>query len=304
MDKPIFHQSAIKLYSICPKQYWFLKVAGVKRETISSKMLFGSVYHEAVDQLHQGVVVDEACLREIIDTIEKAEETPTWWDDRQAEIDEWLLDAVPTLNNYWSKPFNREAKILLSEKEFTVKIGSFDFAGRIDQVRQTPEGELVLIDYKSGLMPNGEAEFELDYQLSIYAYALKHDTTLGIERFPDKVGRYLLHDHLPYKRNGKKGDGTPYFKGNERGNGLYTTTRTEADYDAMIQDLSIICRQIVGPHFNAKTNRLESGGAFPRTPNFLNCGMCPVRQECIDDRRANIIQQPINVELTEEDFVV
>ena len=306
-----FHQSQIADYCACPFRFYMKYVLGMEPETISTAMFLGTVMHKALADLHTRGEIPH--LAEIINQCEKDEDRPVFWTDRNDEIEKFIDDAIPILTNYWNKPFNRDAKILLAEAEFTVSIGKFSFGGRIDQLRQTPDGEIILVDFKTGESAVNEHLIEIDYQLSIYSWAcmnglfnnpLKKQINFEGKRWtPDKVGIYRTADHLPYKRKTtKKSTGEVFEVGDERGPGLYTTTRTDKDYDTMIQDLGVICRQITGPHFDNKTGKLAAGGAFGRTPNIMSCQMCGLKDECLAARKqANI--DTTNITISEEDIV-
>ena len=306
--QPPFRQSQIVDWMTCPRRFYFRHVLGLERDKISLAMFFGSVYHRAIELIHQNTFTN---LLDVIDAIEAESIEPIAWGDRQADIEEWKPDAESILSHYWDKEFNRKAHILHSEICFRVNVGPFPFVGRIDELRI--ENGLVLIDYKSGAVPDNQTFRDLDYQLSLYAYAcaygefwhpLRDDTGkilmddrrnylmptdasayFKIGGIPDRIAIYKLGDHLPYKRKTTK-DGITYNVGDERGPARYWTTRTEADFEAMKRDLGFICRQIVGPHYGTKG--LVRGGAFARTPiNFggmQTCAMCPFQAECLADR--------------------
>ncbi len=297
-----FHQSQISDYVKCPKYFYYRNILGLKFDRKSAKMFFGTVMHWLIARLHESGdkaelwYDDYPSLRQVVDEMEDDEEVPIAWTDRDKEVDDWIEDAGLILKNYWAKDFNRNCEVILSEAKFTVNIAGFNFAGRIDQLRRTPRGEIMLIDFKTGTSQTNETLIELDYQLSIYAWAVMHGRfekngelfSLSKNEWPDKVGIYRTVDHLPYKRNGKTKNGS-YSKGQERGQGLYTTTRTSDDFDAMQQDLGIICRSILGPHYDFKTKRLTKGGAFGRTPNIMNCVSCAFKSECLAERRKSLV---------------
>ncbi len=297
--KGSFHQSHIAKYCTCPMLFKLEEIDGIRPETVPSYMLFGIMFHKAFHILHQCKDLDAIDFNVIADQCEKEVEAGsdnhppqrTWWDDRDAEITAFITDAEETLRVYWSKSYNRDANILLSEVEFKVDIGGFPFAGRIDQLREMPDGTKAIIDFKTGKSAASEMLLEIGYQLSIYHYACEHGTFEGhgkINMRPDHIGIYRTMDHLPYKKNGKTKTKT-YQKGDERGPGLYMGIRTEADIDATIQDLGIICRSIVGPRYDAKLKHLVKGGSFGRMPSYVfgqvACDTCSLKTECAAERR-------------------
>lgn len=312
-----FHQSHIADYCTCPMYFRLRHIDEIQPETAPAYMFFGIVMHKAIHVLHQCKDLDAVDFGAIADQCEKEVEAGNEnyppqriaWEDRKAEFVSFADDAEETLKVYWSKPFNYESTILLSETEFTVDIGGFPFAGRIDQLREMPDGTKAIIDFKTGKSVASEMLLELGYQLSIYHYACEHGTFEGhgkINLRPDAVGIYRTMDHLPYKKNGKTKTKT-YQKGDERGPGLYLATRTEADIRAMIQDLGIVCRNIKGPHYDNIKNQLASGGAFGRMPSYVYgqvaCDACSLKTECAAERRqAQGDTKEIENAITEEDL--
>lgn len=111
---------------------------------------------------------------------------------RRGTID--LQDYYHMLAGYVVQPWNREAEVLLGEREFFFEIKPnstfYQFAGRIDQVVRIPT-ELLVADFpilqdfpnpeviihrdlKTGQRKGtGSFELLLNDQISIYAYALK-----------------------------------------------------------------------------------------------------------------------------------
>ena len=296
-----FHQSQIADYCACPFKFYMKYVLGMEPETIGTKMFFGTVMHKAIADLHATEKIPH--LAETIKRCETEENRPVFWDDKKVEIEKFIDDAIPTLTNYWNKPFNRDAEILLAEAEFEVDIGKFKFGGRIDQLRRYQD-ETILIDFKTGAAQTNEHLIEIDYQLSIYAYSIDYGRFVGNKGWNlDKVAIYRTQDHLPYKKKTtKKSTGEVFMAGDERGPGLYTTTRHPKDFEAMIQDLSTICRNIVGPHFDDKVGHLVKGGAFGRTPNIMSCQMCGLKAECLAARKQAIIDTT-NITIDEEDII-
>jgi RecB family exonuclease len=315
--QPPFRQSQIVTYMICQRRFYYAHIIGLEREFTSPYFITGNAMHKAIWMLHDGAdILSEDALRYIIDRTEAEtilkENCPVRWtntkgEDRETQVNDWIDDTLPILKNYWSKSYNRDAQIIYAETEFRVNIGPFPFIGTIDQLR-LQDNEYHLIDFKSGTSGLSQTFLDLDYQLSIYAYACAYGkfkvgeewiNPIGI--IPHKLAVYKLNDHLPYKNNsGKNGK-----KGEERGPGRYFTTRTLADFEAMIRDLGFICRSIIGPHYGTKS--LVKGGSFARNPinvgGLQTCGQCPYQQECLTDRQNQEVSTT-NIEtlITDEDF--
>ncbi|GAA7450348.1 ATP-dependent deoxyribonuclease AddB [Helicobacter pylori] len=85
--------------------------------------------------------------------------------------------------------FNTKIKILNLEKSFETAIQGVAFKGRIDRIDKTADNEIILLDYKfkndlkldnmsekqrKSLRPIEIAQISTDYQMAIYAFALKN----------------------------------------------------------------------------------------------------------------------------------
>jgi len=192
---------------------------------------------------------------------------------------------IEMLKGYTQKKENREAKIIYSMANFKFSVkpftATYHFAGSIDQLRQNKDGSLELIAFKSGRR-RGHRLYELflNYELSIYAYALFQGELSTDEAgydwhkpeiIADYLSLYFLQDHYPYRRNGKKrdegGNLIAFRSGEERGGAIYRTTRSFERLKYIPQEIGRICAAI-------KRND------FFRMPNFLCQNSCSYRNYC------------------------
>ncbi len=169
----------------------------------------------------------------------------------------------------------KETRGYLTGTKFTVKIGRAGiFRGTIDMLRRMPDEKFELVDFKSSKFSPAEAMLNVDYQFSIYAYALWK----GVFKMPDgklkmlaikpeniDICWYHLRDHLEYKRNGKNG-----VIGDEKGDPRRITSRTRDQLADMKRDLSAIASNI---------HRMS----FPRNPSYSTCPLCSYSNHCVED---------------------
>lgn len=235
-----FHASIISSYvSYCGLATKFQYIHGEVPSFRNVRMINGTALHTALELIHDQELWDAADIdlqKLFIDCLRVAEfehddhEVPVWWDeDKEAQKSILINDATIMLRNYIRQPDNRNCKIILSEAPFKLSIGDgtqYKFEGRIDQLREYPDGTLELLDFKSGARVPGNDEMRRMYQFAIYALAVrdgkfeKDGEWINIGRLPDTLTWYHLKDHMEYlkptpvapieERNGKYTDS--YFK--------------------------------------------------------------------------------------------
>ena len=85
------------------------------------------------------------------------------------------------LTTFWQRhavPFHQP---LATESRFLVEIGGVPLLGFIDRVDLSPQGGLVIMDYKSSQNPPSMREVQSDLQLSLYQMACQRTWLLPVE---------------------------------------------------------------------------------------------------------------------------
>jgi RecB family exonuclease len=274
MPDPL-RQSTIYSYLRCPYQHHLRTTDPRSQRFRNPAAMFGTVIHELLAQMHTGkwdMDLENSFLEAFEAEVTKRQNDkltlPLKWKDEIKERAKHLEDAVSILNGYRDKSYNHDCKILLAEATFSVKLGRQTVTGTIDQLRQHPDGTLELLDFKTSKAAPPQAYVDLDYQLALYAHALKHGTFLvdgkliqpGIT--PDVLTLYFLRHHIPYKRATKD-----KLAGEERGDPRITSTRSVEQMRSLKADVSSVARMI----------RL---GLFPRSPDSMKCGCCAYADAC------------------------
>jgi RecB family exonuclease len=266
-------QSTIYSYLRCPYQH-FLRTSDPATQTFRNPAAInGTVIHDLIKRLHEGkwdmdlqFAYQQAFQHEV--SHGQNSNLPIRWKDETEEWDQYLSDAVAMLEGYRSKSYNRTCKILLAEAQFSVKLGRQTLTGTIDQVRQRPDETIELVDFKSGKTAPPQAFVDLDYQLSIYAYALRFGTLLVDGKLVqphqavDTLTLYHLRQHIPYRRatNGKSA-------GEERGDPRISSVCHMNKMRALKADVSQVAKMI-------------QLGLHPRSPDALKCGVCAYADAC------------------------
>ena len=265
-------QSTIKDWLSCPLMFRFRHVEGIKPTYRNVAALHGSALHGAIHQLH--VNGFEADLKKLYrgafrEAMTQNQEIPIHWKkSKQADMDSLENHAVEILTGYRNWEENHLCQVLYSEVQFKVKIGGFELTGTIDQVRKNSDGELDLVDLKSGMQRPRAISVRSDWQLSLYAYALKygkliiHGSEVRVRMSVDRAVIYHLRAHERYKRNSKYGQ-----KGEEKGRPFIICQKPAWDHQRFKQDLLNVIKM------------MTKDWPFPN-PN--SCGFCGFQTICQD----------------------
>ena len=275
-------QSTIKSFLFCPRSYKYLQLDCMEPTFRNLAAIHGKVVHNLIHLLHtDDWNLDLDQMYQLIFNYEESHgdesHIPIFWkEDREKLLGKLQTEAVEMLENYRAKDYNRDAKVVLSEAEFTLKLARNGrlYSGTIDQLRKLPDGSFQLIDFKTTKFPPSDAFLQVDYQFGIYAYACWK----GIFKLPDNslkpldipaeklsIVHYHLRDHLTYKR--KNGNGEI---GDEKGNPMRETSRSRRQLAEMRRDLKTVVKMMDNSH-------------FPRNPSWATCPLCPYQQACADD---------------------
>jgi DNA helicase-2/ATP-dependent DNA helicase PcrA len=161
--------SAIDAYERCPMKYMFQYMWGL-RGGPHAQMTFGNVMH--------------ATVRELVGEIRKGRRVPF---EEVVSIYEREWSAAGFIDEFHEKEYHKAgreqlqafhrsyaaapADVLYQEKPFELPLEhEVIVTGRIDQINRLPDGEVEIVDYKTG-RPRDEKKAAGDLQLSVYALA-------------------------------------------------------------------------------------------------------------------------------------
>lgn len=234
-------QSTIKDWLNCPLMFRYRHVEGLKPAFRNLAALHGSALHLAIHELHE-VRFDQdldKLYRRCFTQVRDAErEIPIQWKTgTEADLARLQANAAEILEGYRNYLENQSATMLYSEVRFRVRIKGYVLTGTMDQVRRNSGGGYELIDLKSGMQRPNLKSLPVDWQLSLYAYALKYGELLVDGNWVrprlsvDRTVIYFLRAHEKYKRNSKYGQ-----KGDEKGSPLMACDKPVWDLSRFKQD--------------------------------------------------------------------
>ncbi|GAA8975485.1 ATP-dependent deoxyribonuclease AddB [Helicobacter pylori] len=181
-----FSASSLNAFLTCKRRFYYHYMKRFKESPKDkSNSAVGSLLHELLKEAYEKDKNPYALEERLIQLLETRENiTP------KERLD--TLIALKKIQAFYLKEkerFNTKIKILDLEKSFETTIQGVIFKGRIDRIDKTADNEIILLDYKfksdlkldnmnktqrGGLSSIEIAQISTDYQMAIYAFALKN----------------------------------------------------------------------------------------------------------------------------------
>lgn len=181
-----FSASSLNAFLTCKRRFYYHYMKRFKESPKDeSNSAVGSLLHELLKEAYEKDKNPYTLEERLIWLLETRENiTP------KERLD--TLVALKKIQAFYLKEkerFKAKIKILDLEKSFETIIQGVIFKGRIDRIDKTADNEIILLDYKfkndlkldhmsktqrGGLSPIEIAQISTDYQMAIYAFALKN----------------------------------------------------------------------------------------------------------------------------------
>ncbi|GHR05623.1 exonuclease [Helicobacter pylori] len=181
-----FSASSLNAFLTCKRRFYYHYMKRFKESPKDeNNSAVGSLLHELLKEAYEKDKNPYALEERLIQLLKTRENiTP------KERLD--TLVALKKIQAFYLKEkerFNTKIKILDLEKSFETIIQGVVFKGRIDRIDKTADNEMILLDYKfkndlkldnmsktqrEGLSPIEIAQISADYQMAIYAFALKN----------------------------------------------------------------------------------------------------------------------------------
>ncbi|GAA7627387.1 ATP-dependent deoxyribonuclease AddB [Helicobacter pylori] len=181
-----FSASSLNAFLTCKRRFYYHYMKRFKESPKDeSNSAVGSLLHELLKEAYEKDKNPYALEERLIQLLETRENiTP------KERLD--TLIALKKIQAFYIKEkerFKAKIKILDLEKSFETTIQGVAFKGRIDRIDKTADNEVILLDYKfkselkldnmsknqrEGLSPIEIAQISTDYQMAVYAFALKN----------------------------------------------------------------------------------------------------------------------------------
>ncbi|PUD05198.1 ATP-dependent deoxyribonuclease AddB [Helicobacter pylori] len=181
-----FSASSLNAFLTCKRRFYYHYIKRFKESPKDeNNSAVGSLLHELLKEAYEKDKNPYALEERLIQLLETRENiTP------KERLD--TLIALKKIQAFYLKEkerFKAKIKILDLEKSFETTIQGVAFKGCIDRIDKTADNEIILLDYKfksdlkldnmsktqrGGLSPIEIAQISTDYQMTIYAFALKN----------------------------------------------------------------------------------------------------------------------------------
>lgn len=156
--------SQLDNYLKCPL-HWFIETHGGSSGSFSASL--GSLIHEVLE-------VSESSELEELEKLKLSR-----WNSLEFEAD-WLEElgkrqAARMLTNLASylKKFEEEGgKVLAREQNFSFELGNIQVRGQVDRIEQLANGNVVIVDLKTGKLAATSQDTETNPQLALYQMAV------------------------------------------------------------------------------------------------------------------------------------
>ncbi|WP_187883566.1 ATP-dependent deoxyribonuclease AddB [Helicobacter pylori] len=181
-----FSASSLNAFLTCKRRFYYHYIKRLKETPKDeSNSTVGSLIHELLKEAYEKDKDPHSLEERLIQLLETRENVTL-----KERLD--TLVALKKIQAFYKKErerFNAEITILDLEKSFETIIQGVIFKGRIDRIDKTADNEIILLDYKfksdlkldnmsekqkKSLSPIEIAQISTDYQMAIYARALKN----------------------------------------------------------------------------------------------------------------------------------
>jgi len=189
-----FSASGLSTYERCPLKYKFqyvLQIPSLSRTFFD----LGSAVHTVIEHLskkqREGIAPTKEMALALLDT---AWSTAAYESKSHEMKDRATAEAL--LDTYLTWQAGNPNRILEAEKRFQISLGGRRLNGVIDRIEETPDGEIVVIDFKTGSKPGNLSKNTIrdDIQMNLYSLAIRE--IYG--KLPVKASLYYLGPNKTY----------------------------------------------------------------------------------------------------------
>jgi ATP-dependent DNA helicase UvrD/PcrA len=189
-DDHHFSASALKKYEDCPLCYKFqyvLLVPSLPKTYFS----MGTAVHTVIELLSKQQLEGTPPTRErALDLLNSC-----WSSEAYASRTHELEDRIKAeamLDTYLAWQAANRNTIIAAEKKFQFTLNGRKVKGFIDRIEQTPDGEYVVVDFKTGSKPSSLTKNAVlsDIQLNLYSLAIKE----MFGKLPQRASFYYIKD--------------------------------------------------------------------------------------------------------------
>lgn len=168
-------------FESCPKMFWYKHVLNALPKNQEAPALYkGKVFHKIVeDSANLDLPEKTDNLKSLLHELEELWNSSEYLKSSIQKENEDKQSLIPALTSYQKWASQNKNRVTDVELDFSTRVGGFQVNGVIDRVEQTPEGDYVIIDYKTGGKNKKIENVEDSLQLNMYCLALKENERYG-----------------------------------------------------------------------------------------------------------------------------
>ncbi|MBT5087647.1 MAG: ATP-dependent helicase, partial [Deltaproteobacteria bacterium] len=238
--------SRFEVYDQCPKKFWYKHVLNILPENQKSPTLYkGNFFHKIVDDSAKRKMNGQHDTLEQLKKIAKSKWNPReyiGYSEQRENQDRKTVEEIVEEYHKWDK--QNPNTIVGAEIDMDIKIGKYIIDGKIDRVEKDPDGEYVIVDYKTGGKNKEITNLNESLQLNIYAMGLKAKKKFG--KLPKLIS---------------------YFYPEKEGQQIFSYEVNQTDIDNTKRKLEEFLKSI-------------DDGEFGADPNMKKCGWCDYKDLC------------------------
>jgi len=166
-------------FKTCPKQFKFANVDKIKEPTTEVQAK-GTTVHQALEDLYD--LPKEERTPENLYNLFRSAWTKVRNDDEHVNLfqnveeeKEWGVDALNLLSNYLTLENPEEIEPLEKERWVRGSIEDLNLRGILDRMDRDKDGNLIIIDYKSGKAPAAKYKEPRFFAMKLYALLIKDE---------------------------------------------------------------------------------------------------------------------------------
>ncbi|MCX6690561.1 MAG: PD-(D/E)XK nuclease family protein, partial [Methanoregula sp.] len=234
-----FSASGLKTYHDCPLSYKFSYLYKIPTPP-AVQLEFGSAIHSVIENLTKNSDTSRTSREQALALLDEFWTSPVY--ESATQESEARDTASTLLDTYLAWQEANPNRVIDTEKEFFFTVADRTIHGFIDRVEQTPKGNYVVIDFKSGKKPADMTKKAVNENIQMNIYCLAVQELYGT--LPEKAEIFYLKD-------GKR---VPY-------------TPTEETIGAFKETLSTLINSITSEQ-------------FPANPEYQRCQWCAYGELC------------------------
>jgi DNA helicase II / ATP-dependent DNA helicase PcrA len=165
-----FSASALQTFDSCPMKYKFGYVLRIPTE-VKTYFNLGGAVHEVIENLtRQELEGIPATKEQALAMLEQFWSSDAYASKKKEREDKELAEKM--IDTYLAWQAQNENQVIDVEMKFVFNLSGRNVKGFIDRVERTPEGNYVVIDFKTGYQSETKNSIKENIQMNVYCLAV------------------------------------------------------------------------------------------------------------------------------------